>query len=158
MGTGLSVLRAQLLGHGAQGRCSPAKWGATTTSARLLRRRAGGREDGRRAAARERPARGENGQGRRDEGVWAGSAEPRPWRVTPHRHGKKRGGEWWREKGGGELTSATWRGGEAQRAGRGSNGGSWRGRDEVVGEKTGQSGRKTVRLAKKTARRAVLRR
>jgi hypothetical protein len=62
------------------------------------------------------------------------------------------------ERRGGELTSATWRGGEAQRAGRGSNGGSWRGRDEVVGEKTGQSGRKTVRLAKKTARRAVLRR
>jgi hypothetical protein len=63
-----------------------------------------------------------------------------------------------REKRGGELTSATWRGGEAHRAGRGSDGGSWRGRDEVVGEKTGQSGGKTVRLAKKTARRVVLRR
>ena len=39
-------------------------------------------EDGRRAAVRERPARGEDRQGRRDEGVRASSAEPRPWRAS----------------------------------------------------------------------------
>jgi hypothetical protein len=89
-----------------------------------------------------------SGQRRRDEGVRAGSAEPRSRRVNGEEESDgERKGKGREEEG--ELTSAD----ERRRSG-----GTWLRRrfgeaeSEVVGEKTGQSGGKTARLARENLR------
>jgi hypothetical protein len=81
---------------------------------------------------RERPTRGEDGQGRRDEGVRAGSAEPRPWRASGE---EESGGE---RKG--ETRSPQRRGTAARHSERGAAPTAFRG--EVVARKLGDGWKK----------------
>jgi hypothetical protein len=107
------------------------KWGTAATSALGGKR---GREEGgcARAPCSRRRRTGEEGRGR-------------PGRLSraPAMASERRGGERWREERGNKLTSAT---AVALRVGRGSDGGSWRGRGEKAGRRAEKSARRAVAL------------